>query len=143
LNVSRNTGNKANGKAIERGERVNKALELRKAGCSFRVIAEQCGYKNAQRAHAAVKRALELIPRENALDVRRIEVERLDRLMLAAWERALKGDLDAGDYILRVMKRRAALLGIDAPTKTQVSGDPDGKPVQVATFGPDAEMKKI
>lgn len=110
---SKASGNGSNSRRLQAQERVNRALELRKAGATFQAIAEQCGYKNAQRAHQAVTKAIRDLPREAAEDVRQIEVERLDRLMLGAWDRARRGDIEAGNYVLRIMKRRADLLGLD------------------------------
>lgn len=105
---------------------MEKALRLREAGASYAMIAEQCGYKNATRAHEAVKRAIQALPREAATDCRKFEEDRLDRLMLAYWKRAVDGNLDAADYILRLMKRRAALLGLDAPERFEDVTPPKG-----------------
>jgi hypothetical protein len=120
--VSRNSGNKTSGKRIEAAERVRKALELRKAGATFAVIAVQCGYSNAQRAHEAVVAAIRALPREGAIEVRQLELERLDRLQLGMWERAIKGDAEAFSAVLRAMKRRAELIGLDAPTQHEHGG---------------------
>jgi AraC-like DNA-binding protein len=107
-------------------ERVKKALELRKAGVTYAVIAEKCGYKTPQHAHKAVTAAIQAIPREEAKEARKFEEDRLDRLMLAYWKKALDGDRDSADYILRVMKRRAAMLGLDAPKQFEDVTPPKG-----------------
>ena len=54
--------------------------------------------------------ALEDEVREN---LRRLEVERLDALLIAHWAKATGGDDAATRTCLRIMERRAALLGLD------------------------------
>jgi hypothetical protein len=111
--VPRNIGRVANGPAVDRAERVKKALELRKAGVTFEKIAEQCGYNSLQTAYKAITKAIRDIPREVAADVRSLELERLDRLTLAVWSSAAKGDQKSIETVLKLMKRRASLLGLD------------------------------
>lgn len=100
-----------------------KALELRKAGVSYAKIAETLGYKSASGAHKAVSSALKKTLQEPADDVRRLEVERLDAMLLAMWPHVSKGAFGAVDRALRIMERRAKLLGLDAPTRTDVTSD--------------------
>jgi hypothetical protein len=45
--------------------------------------------------------------------VRQLELERLDRLLIALWDLATGGSLGAIDRVLKVMQRRAELLGLD------------------------------
>ncbi|MGW4505814.1 hypothetical protein ACWENO_14370 [Streptomyces sp. NPDC004436] len=89
--------------------------------------------------HAAcrdVRRALDDRRTELNHDVdemRTLEAERLDRLFLVAYRKVVRDqDLTAIDRALRVMERRARLLGLDMPTRTELAG-PEGGPVQVAT----------
>ena len=44
-------------------------------------------------------------------------------MQLAIWPAALAGDLFAIDRVLKVMSRRAKLLGLDQPKKVALSGD--------------------
>ncbi|MFB6581666.1 hypothetical protein ACFCYC_30405 [Streptomyces sp. NPDC056402] len=65
--------------------------------------------------------------------MRALEADRLDRLFLVAYRKVVRDqDLTAIDRALRVMERRARLLGLDMPTRTELTG-PEGGPVQVAT----------
>ncbi|MEY2226870.1 hypothetical protein [Streptomyces sp. BF23-19] len=65
-------------------------------------------------------------------EMRALEADRLDRLFFVAYKKAVRDqDLAAIDRTLRIMERRARLLGLDMPTKTEVAG-PDGGPVHVA-----------
>lgn len=101
-------------------DRKLQALELRKAGVSFQAIADALGYRSASGAFAAVKAALNATLREPASELRELELARLDALLLPFWRRAQGGDDKAVDRCLRIMERRARLLGLDAPTNTKV-----------------------
>lgn len=87
-------------------------LELRRAGVGIVAAADQLGVPRSTAA-SAYKRALTRTLAEPAADVRALEADRLDRLQAAVWARALRGDLAAVDRVLRVMERRAELLGLD------------------------------
>jgi hypothetical protein len=96
-------------------ERTAQAIELRIAGAKYRVIAETLGYASEQAAHKAVSEALAQAVREPARQLIEIELHRLDALMLAIWPAARRGVLGAVDRAIRIMERRAKLLGLDAP----------------------------
>lgn len=96
-------------------ERGRQALELRKAGATFDDIAGKLGYADRGCAYRAVRKALKETLREPADEVRKLEAERLDKLQLALWASALRGDTRSIYPLLRVMSRRAKLLGLDAP----------------------------
>ena len=119
------------------------ALELRKAGATYQAIAEQLGYAHAKGAYKAVTSALKLTLREPADELRELEVARLDAMLLPLWRRVQSGDEKAVDRVLRIMERRARLLGLDAPTRGELSG-PDGKPLAVdLTTLSDEELKTL
>jgi len=104
-------------------EREIRALELRKSGATYRAIGESLGITE-QGAHKCVMRAIDKLNEkiiEDAVQVRRLELERLDRLFLAIYRTAIQGNLDAIDRILRIMTRRAKLLGLDAVEQAEVS----------------------
>lgn len=95
--------------------RALQALELRKAGLTYEQIARQCGYAGKGAAYNAVQRELQRTMQEPADDVRTLEVLRLDDLYRAMIPKALKGDTWSVDRCLKIMERRAMLLGLDAP----------------------------
>jgi len=111
-------------------EREHQAFELRKAGASYEQIATQLGYSSKGSAHNAVMRALKKFMQEPADDVRSLEVARLDQLLLGVWQQARQGHLGAIQSALRIMERRSAYLGLDAPKRSELSG-PDGEPIQI------------
>jgi len=93
-----------------------KALELRVEGLSFRQIALELKYKGPSGAYKAVDAALERTIREPAEQVRLLELARLDRLQVMPWKQAtVIGDPKAVANVLKIMERRAKLLGLDAP----------------------------
>jgi hypothetical protein len=102
---------------IEAVEKRRKAIELRKAGATFQDIADAVGYSGPGAAHKAVKVALDEMIREPTLDLINLELMRLDALLMTLFPQALKGSLGAVDRVLRIMERRAKLLGMDAPTQ--------------------------
>ena len=81
-------------------------------------------------AFKAVERALTRHAAESdekAARLRRLEVARLDRLLLGVWPRATKGDEKAARIALAVSKRRSELLGIDRrPRPEGEEGEPAG-----------------
>ncbi len=103
----------------EIAERRRKALDLRKAGASYDAIAQQLRLSGSGSAYKIVQAALKATYREPADDVRKLELERLDRLTLALWSRAQQGETEAIDRVLKLMDRRAKLLGLDAPAKSE------------------------
>ena len=96
-----------------------KVLELRRAGLTFQRISEETGYADATGAYAAYKRAIKRTMQQPSDEVRQQELDRIDRLQLAAWPNAMKGDTRSILTIVRLMERRARLLGLDTPIKIE------------------------
>lgn len=48
-----------------------------------------------------------------------LENARLDRLLNSVWPKAIGGDQGAVDRVIKIMDRRAKLLGLDKPTKIE------------------------
>lgn len=111
-------------------ERQRQALELRKAGAGYVAIAQKVGYKGPSGAYNAIRSALKRTIQEPADELRKLEVERLDRMLLAIWDQVRNGNQGAIDRALRIGERRARLLGLDAPTKQDITSA--GKPVGMA-----------
>ena len=55
-------------------------------------------------------------------ELRSLEVERLDNLQLAVWQKALDGDVHAGSLAIRVIMARCRLLGLEGPSVLGVGG---------------------
>ena len=104
---------------INKRERAIQALDLRKAGISYEMIAQRLGYSNRTAAFRAVQTLLEKSEKEASTDLREMELRRLDDLFLSIYKKAREGDLPAIDRCLKIMERRAKMSGLDAPEKTQ------------------------
>lgn len=119
-------------------ERRRIAVELRKQGGSYRVIAAQMkqmpgvssAYSEAQ-AHRDVLAELQRITTETteaAEDLRRLELERIDELFAMLYARAKKGDYAAFDRVMTLMDKRGRYVpGLFAPQQLEHMG-PDGAP---------------
>ena len=94
-------------------------VRLRRAGLTLDEIAIRVGYSSPASVHYALKRINERISREDVEEIRNLESERLDLLQAANWDNAMQGDVPAGALVLRVMERRAKLLGLDMPIRVQ------------------------
>lgn len=114
--------NKTNGRgagsagpiAIRRAQ----AVKLRIQGATFAEIAQTFDPPMTESgARRLVLDALDGFRPENVEELRKLEQQRLDRLIFAVWAKALRGDTQAVLSVLRIMERRAKLLGLDAPTK--------------------------
>jgi len=106
------------------------ALDLRLAGASYRQIAAQLGV-SVRTSFQDVQRALKATLQPAADEVRREEVLRLDRLLLAHWPASTRGDIAATNVALRIMERRARLLGLDVPVE---KNDPAALPVAASAL---------
>lgn len=86
-------------------------LELGRAGLTMDEIARRTALPDAQRAREVFTEALadatELPTNEAAL---LLELDRLDRLHVAVWTRALKGNDSAVDHALRISDRRRDIV---------------------------------
>ncbi len=117
---------KTSPRIIKAREKHAEALQLRKEGKSYQAIADKLGYADPSGAMLAVKNALDRITLEDAEDVKKMELERLNQMLESLdWKLAM-GDYNAIDRALRIMDRRARYLGLDAPTKIAPT-DPTGK----------------
>jgi hypothetical protein len=124
------TGGRTSPRRVAAADKQRQALELRRAGATYDAIAQQLGYTHASAAKKAVERALMRTLQEPADDVRRLEVDRLDRLMLPWWRLATQAgpDQKATEVVLKIMARRAKYLGLDGP-KAMTLLDDEGKSV--------------
>lgn len=114
---------KTSPRRVEAKERMAQAVELRKRGMTYQAIADALGYAHPGAAHKAVTTALRETMREPADELRTLELERLDAIMAANWDKATGEDPDerAATTVLRVMEARRKLLGLDAPAKVEAA----------------------
>lgn len=125
-------------------EREKAVLEARLNGLPWEIIAQRVGYASAGAAYNAYSRALIRTLREPADEIRTQELERLDRLMSRFYNDAIRtGNPQSASMTLKIMERRAKLLGLDAPTKIDSKSE-----ISIYTGGGDIdaaveELRKI
>lgn len=107
------------GKAVETHEREMRALDYRRKGHTYEEISRYMGLGGPGVAYRIIQRAMSKAIVENADEVRAVELDRLDGFLTRLQEKIERGDTKAIDTALRIMDRRAKMLGLDAPTKVQ------------------------
>lgn len=109
-------------------ERRKKAFDLRKAGANYQQIGDALGMSR-QGVRKTVEAAIDQLDedvRDAAIHYRALQLERLERMHFGLWTRAINGDDNAVDRIVKIMDRQAKLLGLDSPSKFAPT-DPTGE----------------
>jgi hypothetical protein len=116
---------KSSVRRIRTTEKTLRALELRKRGLNYSQIGEKLGCARSTACRYVLSELENLADkcREEAVHVRDLELQRLDALYLVAYAEVEDGNIPAIDRCLRIMERRAKLLGLDAAEKVEHSGD--------------------
>jgi hypothetical protein len=145
--------------AIRAREREGQVLQMRLKGHTFAEIALAFGWKGESGPRDSLRRAMQrLSPPEDLEQLRAIEVEKCNAVEQEAWEQWRRSCGDAVsktveespdgkvrttdkterqtgnpallEKILAAMNRRANLLGLDAPKRTELSG-PNKAPLEL------------
>lgn len=90
--------------------RASQALEFRKAGVAYSVIAERLGYGSEDAARAAVGAELADHLADDGREATVLEVLQLDGMITGLYAKARGGDIRAIDTTLRLMERRRLLM---------------------------------
>lgn len=101
------------GNRILAQEKRRSALELRKAGVSYAEIAKAVGYADQSGARKAVMKAFGEVIQEPVAELRVIQQERLNHMLMALWPRVQQGDETAINTALRVMDKVDRLQGTE------------------------------
>lgn len=129
---------------VEARERRKYVLYLRRRGKSYETIAHELDI-SPTRAWQIVKAAYDellLDTQRDTAEVRDQEVERMDAMLDAIWDRVKEGDEKAIDRALRIQERRAKLMGLDSPTQLDHrSGDGSMSPTHIEITTPDDDSK--
>ena len=132
----RRAGRKRSTSDIKARLRAVEAVKLKTAGYSYDEIAAQLGYASRSGAFGAVKSTVDAWESESVDQMRKQENARLDRLLKAHEPFAIGGDTgdkdpDTGervtldpnaqhaDIVLKTIRERARLNGLDAPQKME------------------------
>ena len=105
----------------EMKRRDARVYELRIQGDTFEQIASEVGFSGPSGAWQAYQRIKSEWIFESVEEARQLELMRLDELQVAVWDRAINGELPAAHCVLKIMDRRAKLLGLDKPEKVEVN----------------------
>jgi hypothetical protein len=138
-------------------KRRKEVIQLREAGATWSDIAvtieerhgadalpKHWGKRYAcQDFHRALDKLQDEV-KDRARSVREMELRRLDRMLRGIWSAAVGGkgtpwnkQRDAIDRVLKIQKRRASLLGLDAPSEVDLTTE--GEQIQTIDFRPPAE----
>lgn len=136
----------------ETATKYREVIRLRVVGMTFDAIADQVGYASRQGAFEAYRAALKWWGKEVVEDARQLESERMERLWQSSAAQLMAAEREATEVTYRpdgseqrtvtfapevlaavnnavnVARRKATLLGLDAPRQVEVAG-PDGGPV--------------
>jgi len=92
-----------------------RAVELRTAGLTYDRIAAELGYANRGTVYRVVAEALKAQTMDAVGELRSLEVERLDHVQLAMWQKAMDGDVPSAIAVVRCIMARCRLLGLEGP----------------------------
>lgn len=109
---------------VELSRRRYQAVQMRIAGVSPTVIAERLGYGSPQQVSNDITRALRTAAKQEHMaseQLLHLEIDRLDRVMAAIWPKVLKGDVTAAETALKIINKRAMLLGLDQINRNGVA----------------------
>ena len=108
---------------LKRGEVVRMRLE----GKSYAEIVATGLYSSRSGARYAFVEAIKDRYHEPTEAARLIEVARIEALIAANWDAAINGPgvkikIEAGNYVLKLINSKCAILGINAPQKIDLVG---------------------
>src|SRR5690349_21814351 len=89
---------------IERATRRQEAITLRRAGVAVDAIASRMKV-HPSTVYAWIQDAIRNIPREEAEELRALEMDRLDAIFRGHFPAAVSGDGRSADVCLKVMER--------------------------------------
>jgi hypothetical protein len=107
---------------LEARENEQKALSLWIKGATYQQIAS-AGFAIATPSGAwrAVHRALARIPKQEADQAREAQVARLQTIRMLLWNHASADPIRAAEALIKLEAREARLLGLDKPSKLEVT----------------------
>jgi hypothetical protein len=138
--AGRNTHNPASnpGSALKLAARLREkqACELRLNGRSYKEIGARLAITDMG-AYKIIMRCLErelTDIRERIPAMRKIELNRCDKMLKAISGRVNRGDLKAITVALKIAERRARLAGLDSPVDVKLTGTGEGGAVSIEVF---------
>jgi hypothetical protein len=106
---------------IEAARAAKRAFELRVQGHDWIDICEQLDVRDIELFKGTVWQIVrDTVTDDERQALKAVELARLERLHNAYWDEALGGAIDSAEFILKVSKQRAALMGLNSPTAIDV-----------------------
>ncbi len=124
--AARTSSQKARRRVVKGSSRImsqqkrRTALEMRKAGATYDAIAQAVGYKDGGGARKAVIKAMGDVIQEPVSELKVLQQERLNHMLVAIWQRVQTGDLGAMNMALSIMNKMDALAGTEAAQRIEV-----------------------
>jgi hypothetical protein len=127
---------------VELIDRDSQIFRLRLAGLSVKKIARQFRLP-VEQVEMIVKGMCTPVNLQMKAHGFELELERLDELQAAFYDDALKGDVPAAAITLKILERRAAMLGHDAVRQDPVQLIASAQPQQSSTDRIRAALDRI
>lgn len=99
-------------KRVDQALRTRQALTLRMAGVSYAEIARQLGWASGSTARVAIVKAMERLQQEPAEELKKVQYERYNHLLMQVWPQVNLGDIAAINTALRIMSEMNVLMGV-------------------------------
>ncbi len=114
---------KSSPRRIVAKEKQKRALQLRMAGATFAQIAETMGLPHASSAYDCIMRAMSHIPEPEAKLYKKLNLERLNRLLMALWQTAIAERPDRRDIAqcLSIIAEMNKLVGAYEPDRVSMT----------------------
>lgn len=112
--------------------RRRQVLELRRDGLSLRAIGDilNVDHSTVAKDLQAMLKQLAKDNADKAEEQRALDLDRIDKALEVVMAAVASNDVGAVNALDKLLTRRAKLLGLDAPTRQEVSG-PDGGAIEV------------
>ena len=98
-----------------------RALDARLSGASYGVIQKMAGYRSRSDAQNAVRRALQKHHVEPVQERIKIVIGRYERMLLALWPAAMKGDVQAIREARAITDSVVKLEGLAQPERVELT----------------------
>jgi hypothetical protein len=116
--------------------RLLDVLDARRGGASWRAIATELEYPDPAAAERAFAQAMQMLEVTSVANQILLEHDRLDRIQAMLWPKALRGDAESLDRLMRVLEQRSK-----GPRPLDNRDDRIAGPVERGTAEDEAETR--
>lgn len=119
VNPGKRRGRRPNISAEQLARETEQILSMRQAGASYSAIGRHLGLAR-ETVYKRLKKELQDMPREQAAELRALEVLKLDRAEFQLQAGVKAGDVRSIGALVRISESRRKLLGLDMPEQHEV-----------------------